>query len=82
MTLMLSRNATLNMTLQTFVGGRWRQLAHATTSALAGTDRVQLVGRWHGQMVPARVLRLTVQATAANQTSATRTFYVTVSHHA
>ena len=82
LTFLLSRSATLQMTLQAQTHGQWRQVAAATTHVLAGSDRVQLVGRWQGRLVPARVLRLTVTARAAGQRSVTQTFYVTVRHAA
>jgi hypothetical protein len=78
LTFLLSRDATLQMSLQARIHGQWRQLAGASTHALAGADRVQLVGRWHGSLVPSRTVRLTVQATAANKASAAETLYVTV----
>ena len=80
LTFLLSRNATLNMTLQARVDGRWQQVSGTSAHALAGANRLQLIGRWHGQMVPARVLRLTVRATAAGRTSVTKTFTITVRH--
>jgi hypothetical protein len=82
LTFLLSRSATLQMSLQAQTHGRWQQVAAATTRVLAGSDRVQLVGRWRGRLVPARVVRLTVTARAAGQRSVTETFYVTVRHAA
>ena len=80
-TFLLSRASQLQMTLQAQSHGRWQQVAAASTRVLAGSERVQLVGRWRGRLVPARVLRLTVTASAAGQRSVTQTLYITV-HHA
>ena len=81
LTFLLSRAAKLQMTLQAQTHGHWQQVAGTTTHVLAGSDRVQLVGRWRGRLVAARVLRLTITASAAGQRSVAETFYITV-HHA
>lgn len=52
LTFLLSRTATLYMTMQTHTNSHWQQVAAATTHVSAGSDCVQLVGRWHGRLPP------------------------------
>ncbi len=61
LTFTLSGSATVQLALQTHKHGRSQTLRTITVSEQAGTDRVQLVGRWHGALLPARQLRLTRQ---------------------
>ncbi len=76
----LSRAATLNVTLNARVDGTWQQVAVFTRHSEAGAARVQLVGRWKGLLFPARKVQLQVSATAADMPSSTQTFAVTVRH--
>ena len=68
----LSRAATLNVTLNARVDGTWQQVAVFTRHSEAGAARVQLVGRWKGLLFPARKVQLQVSATAAGMPSGTR----------
>jgi hypothetical protein len=81
----LSDVARVNLVLQAREDGRWRTLRRITVTEHAGTDRVQLVGRWHGALLPVRQLRLTrqlrliVQArNAAGPSSATTLTFATI----
>ena len=76
----LSRAATLNVTLDARVHGAWQQVAVFARRSPAGAARVELVGRWEGLLFPARRVRLLVSATAVGMPSATQTFTVTVRH--
>ena len=76
----LSRAATLNVTLNARVNGTWQQVAVFTRHSEAGAARVQLVGHWKGMLFPARKVQLHVSATAAGMPSSTQTFAVTVRH--
>jgi Cadherin-like beta sandwich domain/Protein of unknown function (DUF1573) len=75
-----SSAATLRVSLQYRVHGRWVQQSLYTKHVPAGRDRVQLVGRWHGLLYAASNARLVVCTTAAGRTSKSRTFRVTVIH--
>jgi hypothetical protein len=77
---LLSRPATLQVTMQARVHGRWQQVAVATAHSGAGLDRLQLVGRWHGLMFPTRHVRLVVHATAAGRASVAKTFSLNIRH--
>ena len=48
----LTRAATLNVTLSARVNGTWQQVAVFTRDSAAGTARVQLVGHWKGLLFP------------------------------
>jgi len=48
LTFLLSRNATMQMSLEARVEGRWQQVSSTTAYALAGADRLQLLAGLSG----------------------------------
>jgi DNA-binding beta-propeller fold protein YncE len=57
----LSQPATVRLVLTAKTRRAWRQVASTLLRPHATANRYRLAGRWHGQLVPARHLRLLVQ---------------------
>lgn len=57
----LNRAAPVRLALIAKVDGQWRQVATTTIHGHKGANRHRLAGGWHGQLVPARPVRLRVE---------------------
>jgi hypothetical protein len=56
----LSRATTVRLVLSAEVHGRWRQVAAMSIRAHRGVNGYRLAGRWHGELVPVRQMRLRI----------------------
>jgi hypothetical protein len=66
------------MVLQAKSANKWTAVATTTINAHAGRDSYQLAGRWHGQLLSARDLRLLVQVRQNGQWVTGAAFSLTV----
>jgi hypothetical protein len=76
----LKAAAEVRLVLRAHVDGRWRQVAVANLAAHRGSNRYRLAGRWHGQLVPVRDVRLQVQVSPAGHWQTHSTLSVAVRH--
>jgi hypothetical protein len=56
----LNRAATVRLVLAARLNGRWRQVATTSVHAQRGSNSYRIAGRWHGQLVPVRKVRLQI----------------------
>lgn len=77
----LNRAAHVRLALVAKVHGHWRQVARTTIHGHKGGNRYRLAGRWHGQLVPARPIRLRVETRPGTRRWVVdRTLRLTVRH--
>lgn len=57
----LNHAATVRLVLSAKVDGRWRQVAATSVHAHRGSNSYRIAGRWHGQLVPVRQVRLQLE---------------------
>jgi hypothetical protein len=84
----LSEPTTVRLVLTARTNGDWHRVASTLLHAHAATDRYRLAGRWHGQLVPARHVRLLVQQqdnahwkTLATINLTVHSPFITIPHH-
>ncbi len=56
----LNRAATVRLVLSAKLNGRWRQVGATSVHAHRGSNSYRIAGRWHGQLVPVRHVRLKI----------------------
>lgn len=76
----VNRTAKLHLTLQAQVRGQWRRVAVDVRAVKPGATSMLIAGHWHGQMLPARELRLMVQAQRGAERSAKTIRSLVVTH--
>ena len=54
----------MRLVLQASAKGKWKNVADAMVSGHPGSNNHELAGRWHGDLVPAREVRILVQLKA------------------
>lgn len=76
----LSRSVTVHLVLKAEVGGSWRQVGAASVHGRKGADKIQLAGRWHGALVPARKVMVLVQVKQGSHWTTSDRVALTVRH--
>jgi hypothetical protein len=76
----LNRAATVRLVLSAKVDGQWRQVAVTSLHAHRGSNSFRIAGRWHGQLVPARQVRLQLQLERDGHWQTKKQILLTVRH--
>ena len=74
----LSAGGDVRLTLLAKTDGRWKQVAVTTLHAHRGNNSFRIAGRWGGQLIPRRTIRLLVHVKRGTTWKPIRTVTLTV----
>ena len=74
----LTAGTNLRLSLMAKVQGRWKQLAISMLHGHKGPNSVRLAGRWHGQLVPRRTIRILLRIDKHGTWTLVKTFTLVV----
>jgi hypothetical protein len=78
----LNRAATVKLVLSAKSNGHWRRVATTTVDAHRGSNSYRIAGRWHGQLLPARQVRVQLQLKHGRHWQTQKLVLLSVRHHA
>ena len=74
----LTAGTDVRLTLMAKLHGHWKQLAISTLHAHTGSNSVRVAGRWHGQLVPRRTIRILLRIDQHGTLTLVKTFTLVV----
>ena len=74
----LTAGTDVRLTLMAKLHGHWKQLAISTLHAHTGSNSVRVAGRWHGQLVPRRTIRILLRIDQHGTWTLVKTFTLVV----
>ena len=74
----LTAGTNVRLTLMAKIHGRWKQLAISTLHGRKGPNSIRVAGRWHGQLVPHRTIRILLRIDNHGTWTLVKTFTLVV----